>query len=519
MAQVEPVSLEEALQADNANYWIQAINDEINALEENKTWELVCRDKDMHVISNRWVFRKKYKSNGDVEKYKARLVAKGYSQIPGIDYEETFAPVVKFDSIRTLLAISAAKNLKLYQFDVKTAFLHGNIEETIYMEQPYGFAKDNRVCKLNRSLYGLKQAPRQWNKRIAEFLETYGLAQSRTDPCVFYKTTDAEGRMYLALYVDDGLLCGNNVDGINKLLCDMSKEFKLTYGVAECFVGLQIEMNRNKNRLIIHQGGYALKILKKFNHSECQEVSTPVEPGTKFVQGDDGICNLRTFPYREAIGSLMYLMIATRPDLAFVVSVLSRYMEKPQQQHWNGVKRVLKYVKGTIPYGISFIIDSNNTEMEAYCDADWAGDLDSRRSTSGWLCLLNGGPISWCSKKQGITATSTTEAEFIAMCGATKQIVWLRRLLSDFNCKQYHPTRLKCDNQRAITITKNPGSMKGTKHLKVQYYYTCDQQKAGEIAVEYVDSSRQLADPLTKPLPRNKFVGLRTLYGVNAFEM
>jgi len=517
MAQVEPASLEEALQADDANYWIQA--DEINALEDNKTRELVYRDKDMHVISNRWVFRKKYKSNGDVEKYKARLVAKGYSQIPGIDYEETFAPVVKFDSIRTLLAISAAKNLKLYQFDVKTAFLHGNIEETIYMEQPYGFAKDNRVCKLNRSLYGLKQAPRQWNKRIAEFLENYGLAQSRTDPCGFYKTIDAEEKMYLALYVDDvdGLLCGNNIDGINKLLRDMSEEFKLTYGVAKSFVGLQIEMNRNKNRLIIHQSGYALKILKKFNHSECQEVSTPVEPGTKFIQGDDGTCNLRTFPYREAIGSLMYLMIATRPDLAFVVSVLSRYMEKPQQQHWNGVKRVLKYIKGTISYGISFIIGSNNTEMEAYCDADWAGDLDSRRSTSGWLCLLNGGPISWCSKKQGITATSTTE--FIAICGAAKQIVWLRRLLSDFNCKQYYPTRLKCDNQRAITITKNPGFMKGTKHLEVQYYYTYDQQKAGEIAVEYIDSSRQLADPLTKPLPRDKFVGLRALYDVNAFKM
>jgi len=194
-----------------------------------------------------------------------------------------------------------------------------------------------------------------------------------------------------------------------------------------------------------------LKILKKFNHSECQKVTTPVEPGTKFIQGDDSTCNLKTYPYRKAIGSLMYLMIATSPDLAFAVSVLSRYMERPQRQRWNGVKRVLKYIKGTISYGISFIIGSNNTEMEAYCDADWAGDMDSRRSTSGWLCLLNGGPISWCSKKQGITAISTTE--FVAMCGAAKQIVWLRRLLSDLKCKQYHPTRLKCDNQRAITIT------------------------------------------------------------------
>lgn len=506
IACVEPSTLEEAMSSEDCDKWTEAIANEIQSLLKNKTWILVPRTDDMHVITNRWIFKKKFKANGDIEKYKARLVVRGCSQKQGIDYDEVFAPVVRHESVRMVLAIAAARGMNIVQFDVKTAFLHGNLDEAIYMEQPSGFAENDKVCLLKKSLYGLKQASRQWNKRIVQFLKNFGFKQSWVDSCVFTYEIDND-ITYLLLYVDDGLLCGNNDEIINKLLHELHIEFEITYRDAEFFVGLQIQIDRRSRTLKLFQKVYAEKVLERFNHLDCYPVSTPAEVGKYFSKDDATATNPKT-PYREAIGSLMYLMVCTRPDIAYIIGVLSRYLEKPSEKHWQGVKRILKYLKGTVDHGIHFNMYSENLQLIMYSDADWGGDPDTRRSISGWTAFLNGGSIAWSSRKQTITATSTTEAEFLSLCAASKAAKCLRQLISDCGYKQRSPTTLFSDNQRAIALVKNPESAKRTKHIDIQYFYTCDMQNQREIDVQYMETKEQLADIFTKPLSKDKFLYL-----------
>lgn len=507
----EPSNVEEALNDIDKDKWLEAINAELASLEENDTWTLVPRPEGSNVITNRWVFKKKLKANGQVDKYKARLVARGCGQQAGIDYTETFSPVVKFSSVRAIFSVAAAKNLEVHQFDVKTAFLHGDLEEELYMEQPSGFEKGDFVCLLKKSLYGLKQASRQWNKKVVDFLIKREFQQSTADPCVFI---NKEKDMYVAIYVDDGLLCGKNESEMSALLDSLNREFDITHSKAEYFVDVQIERSGDKGRVKIHQESYTNEILKRFNHENCLPVATPADPGVKFTKNTESSKDKNVFPYRQAIGSLMYLMITTRPDICYIVGVLSRFLENPKVEHWHGVQRVFKYLKGTVNYGITFDLGSETVLLSAYSDADFAEDLDSRRSTTGWVCFLNSGPISWSSKKQSVTATSTTEAEFIALCSVTKEVIWLRRLLDDLSCKQKDPTTLYCDNQRAITIVNTPESIKSTKHIEVQFFFTCEKQKDGEINVEYISTNNQLADTLTKALANRKFQGFRICYGI-----
>lgn len=294
----------------------------------------------------------------------------------------------------------------------------------------------------------------------------------------------------------------------------LHKEFKITFSKAEFFVGLQIERSRDKGILKTHQNTYANEILKRFNHENCNPIFTPAEPGIKLSSISQNTKENSNFPYRQAIGSLMYLMVGSRPDIAYIVGVLSRFMENPQNEHWNAVKRVLKYLRGTTDYGITFNYDSRDTTLIAYSDADFAGDIDKRISTTGWICFVNSGPVTWSSKRQTVTATSTTEAEFIALCSVTKEVVWLRRLLKDLDSIQKEPTVVDCDNQRAITIVKTPESIRSTIHIEIQFFFTCEKQKNKEINVQYISTNDQLADTLTKPLSREKFQGFRLCYGI-----
>lgn len=504
VAEVDPKSLEEALASNDRQNWLNAIRDEIDSLNKNKTWKLIPREPNMHVITNQWVFKIKYKCNGKIDKYKARLVVRGCSQKRGIDYDEIYSPVARYDSIRFILSIAAAENMNMIQFDVKTAFLHGYLEETIYMEQPYGFEKDDHVCHLQKGLYGLKQASRQWNKRIVNFLLQFGFVQTTADACVFtYNSSDTV--IYLALYVDDGLICGKDSEVINNLLHSLKNEFEITYNEAEYFVGLQLKRDEKKNVLNIFQSVYTKKILERFNHINCSPSPTPAEPGMKLSSSAFDSNKKVEFPYREAIGSLMYLMVCTRPDIAYIVGVLSRYVEKPTTVHWQAVKRIFKYLKGSTNHGLSFPLNSFSTQLTMYCDSDWAGDIDTRRSTTGWVGILNGSAVCWSSRKQSVTATSTTEAEFIALCSATKTVKWLRKLSLDMGVHQVGPTPLWCDNQQAISLVKKPEASKRTKHIDMQYFYTCDMLNQGVIDVKFVESKNQTADVLTKALTKDKF--------------
>lgn len=509
----EPTKYEDAVIDEN---WKQAMDDEYESLIKNKTWILTELPSGQKAIDNKWVYKVKHRSNGDVERYKARLVIRGFSQQYDMNYFETYSPVVKFTSVRMILAIAAAENLKLKQFDVKTAFLYADLEEEIYMRQPKGYDdKSGRVCKLLKSLYGLKQASRCWNKRFTSFLKRFEFKATDADPCVFVNIK-GKSKTYLALYIDDGLLASNDEKFVISVISFMKKEFEIKFTEADTYLGLQIVKQRDGS-IFIHQQNYAEKVLKRFNMEDCNSVAIPADPNLVLHEvKPEKVCD---FPYREAIGSLMYLAIATRPDICFAVNYASRHMEKPAQIHVNAVKRILRYIRGTIGYGISY--KSNmNVVLSCFSDADYAGDVDTRCSTSGYLFLVGTGAISWASEKQKTVAQSTTESEYIAASQAVKELVWLKLLLRDLSSETIDIPILGIDNQSAIKIIKNPEFHKRTKHIDVRYHFIREKFEKKMFLLKYVSTADQLADSFTKPLPKEKFVKFRNSIGViNQIEL
>ena len=390
----EPSTYSEAMQSTDSNKWQEAMKEEMLSLEENNVWNLVTLPPGCKTIDNRWIFRvKQLTSDGSGERFKARLVAKGYSQRAGIDYDETFSPVARFDTIRSVLSIAAAENMHIAQFDVKTAFLYGTLEEEIYMKQPEGFSDGtDRVCKLERSLYGLKQSPRCWNKRFVDYLLKLGFVRSDADPCLYVQQNEGH-KLIIVLYVDDGIVAATHVKDCHKLLVDLTAEFKMTAGPVSCFLGVEVRQQQNGSIFITHEA-YAKKVLEKFLMHEPTQVGTPTvreqdpeDSPTKTFVGEN-------VPYRAAVGSLMYLATCTRPDIAYAVSVVSQKLDSATVEDWNKVKKIMKYLKGTVKHGILFRNDGTK-QIEAFSDADYAQDVDSRRSTSGTICKFAGGPVTW----------------------------------------------------------------------------------------------------------------------------
>lgn len=501
-----PNNYNEAIMNDEKGNWLAAMQDEINSLYENGTWVLVDKPENRKIIDNRWVYTRKVNADG-TDRYKARLVIKGYSQKPGVDFNETFSPVARFDTIRFMLSIAALFNLKLGQFDVKTAFLHGNLKEDIYMKQPEGFNDGtNRVCKLKKSLYGLKQAPRCWTDHFKNLILNLGFYQSTADPC-FYIYRKENDLILLTIYVDDGLLAASKIELIDKILNDLSKEFTIK-SIKDVKNFLGIEISRLKDgSVFIHQSSFIAKILEEFNMSSANPVSTPIDCSFYDIISEKVMYKL---PYREAVGSLMFLQIVSRPDISFAVNIVSRELENPSEKHWLLVKRIMRYLKGTINVGILY---SKNGMFEAYSDADFAGDKIARKSTSGFVCKFANGPITWQSKKQQCVALSTTEAEYISAATVTKEIIWLKKIFNE--CKINITTyNLYIDNMSAIKLIKNPEFHQRSKHIDVKYHFVRDNYQKGEINVTYVKSEEQIADIFTKALPKPKFEFLKEKLGL-----
>lgn len=506
MAEVCLLNFNEALNSPDAKQWEEAMNEEINSLIKNKTWDLVVLSPDCRAVKNKWIYRLKTKEDGSISRYKARLVVKGCSQKANINYTETFSPVVRFESIRILMSIACANNYEIYQFDIKTAFLYGDLKEDIFMEQPEGFNDGSKkVCKLRKSLYGLKQAPRQWNARLEKFLQRFGLIASQHDACVYATPVEA---LYLALYVDDGLVVGKSLQTIKKFLNEMKKEFETTYSEAKCYLGIEIERDRKERKLRLYQSTYIRTVLKKFQMENCNPVGVPADPHQMLTRNmdEDGIPDPTIdVPYRQLIGSLIYLAVGTRTDISFAVSALSQFLENPSEIHWKAAKRVLRYIAGTSNIGIEFNSSKTPNILVAYSDADYGSCLDTRKSVSGVILTLNNGPIIWFSRKQGVVATSTTNAEYIAAYDATREIVWTRRILGKLGLRRSESTVLHCDNAAAEQLIKNPVFHRRTKHIDIKFHYTRDIMKQGLLTVKHIASNKQLADILTKPLTRDKF--------------
>ena len=487
----------------------------------NKTWELVPLPSDRVTIKSRWLFKIKPGHNNVPERYKARLVAKGYTQREGIDYRDTYAPVVKHTALRVILSLVAALDLDMTQLDVKTAFLHGDLEEEIFMEQPEGFVSPGRekdVCRLIKSLYGLKQAPRCWNNKFNNFLIKFGLTRSTSDSCIYYRRQGEEFTV-VAIFVDDGLICSNEPESLSAILAHLRTEFEMTTSEANRYLGLNIIRDRPLRQLFVNQSHYIENILKRFNMTTCNPKSIPADPNARMSaemapKTENAVKEMSSVPYCEAIGSLMYLMVMTRPDIAFAVNQVSQCCQNPGPGHWNGVKRILAYLAGTSNHGLLFKKNDEGS-LIGYCDADYAGDADKRRSTTGYIFLLYRGPVSWCSKRQSCTALSTTEAEFVAACEASKEATWLLRLLQELGIKENGPVPLMSDNQSAIRVVNNTEFHQRTKHIDVKYNYIRDQQSNGIVDVRYICTNQQLGDIFTKPLPIPRFLMLRDQIGVN----
>lgn len=511
----EPMSYAEATGGEDSKEWIRAMDEEFNALLKNKTWLYTDLPNNRKTIKCMWVFRKKYKQDGTLDRYKARLVAKGCSQRKGIDYSETFSPVVRLDSVRAILAIAAHLDLDIIQFDVKTAFLNGDITDEIYMDQPTGYENGNAVCLLKKCLYGLKQSPRAWNQKFTSFIKKYNLKASPADPCIFYYVTDTM-KTFLAVYVDDGLLCCNDQAHMKEIIDDLGKYFEIKTLDPNVFVGLQIFRSRKLRVIHINQSNYIKKVLTKFGLENCKGSSTPSDTSIKLSKAMAGD-KLTDAPNREAIGCLMFAMTGTRPDIAQAVGVVSRFANQPTSQHWEGVKRILRFLKASINHGISFS-GRNKLELVGFCDSDYAGDLDNRRSTSGYVFLLGGGAITWKSQRQRSVALSTTEAEYVSASLAAREAVWLRSLLMSMGVISDEPTKIYCDNQSALRLIRNPEFHQRSKHIDIKHHYVRERQAEGTVEVSYISSEDQLADYLTKPLSAERFVRLSTACGVTEFE-
>jgi len=510
----EPKTYSEAVTGKDSEKWIQAIRQELAAHEQNQTWEIVPLPRDRTTIGHKWVFKVKTTSSDEITRYKARLCAQGFSQKAGVDYNEVFSPVVRYDSVRTLLSVAAVNDLEIYQFDIKTAYLNSNLKEEIYMRAPEGLSvpNDNSVCKLNKALYGLKQAGRCWNRKFNTFLKKFKFVQSSADRCVYLSSINND-KTYLALYVDDGLLMASKIETINLILDVLKGNFDVTAGEADCFVGMQIERDRVNKKIFIHQSKYIEFILHKFAMCDAQVVNVPADPHVileKALSDNE----LHDIPYREAVGSLLFVSLVSRPDITYAVGLVSRYLEKHNNTHWQAVKRIFRYLKGTKNLGIMYTNSEGKFNLVGFSDSDYAGDKDTRRSTTGYLFELANGPVTWCSKRQNTVSLSTTEAEFIAASEAAREAIWLRKLLSDVGHPCAMPSPLYVDNQSAIRLTKNPEFHRRTKHIDVRHHFIREKYESEEISVDYICSKDQKADLLTKPIAHDHFQELRAKMNV-----
>ena len=511
MTENDPVKFDEAVKD---KVWREAMKNEIESIEKNNTWELTILPAGFTPIGVKWVYKTKLNEDGKVDKYKARLVAKGYAHCYGIDYTEVFAPVARLDTIRTILAVAAQSNWKIFQLDVKSAFLHGELKENVYVRQPEGFIKkgeEEKVYKLKKALYGLKQAPRAWYNRIEGYFLDEEFDRCPIEHTLFTKKKGGK-ILIVSLYVDDLIFTGNDRAMCDEFKKSMMMEFEMSdLGKMKHFLG--VEVKQSVNGIFVCQKRYAREVLARFGMEESNAVRNPIVPGTKLTKDENGEKVDATI-FKQLVGSLMYLTV-TRPDLMYGVCLISRFMANPRMSHWLAAKRILRYLKGTIELGIFYRrSESSSTRLMAFTDSDYAGDLDDRRSTTGCVFLIGSGAISWASKKQPVVALSTTEAEYIAAAFCACQCVWIRRILEKIGAEEESATIIHCDNSSTIALSKHPVLHGKSKHIEVRFHYLRELVNGETVKLEYCATGNQVADIFTKPLKLEQFEKLRALLGI-----
>ncbi|GKC83693.1 retrovirus-related pol polyprotein from transposon TNT 1-94 [Tanacetum coccineum] len=505
---IEPKNVNEALTDDS---WIVAMQEELNQFIANDVWELVPQPRNMTIIGTKWVFRNKLDENGIVSRNKARLVAQGYNQQEGIDYDETYALVARLESIRILLAYACALDFKLFQMDVKSAFLNGFINEEVYVAQPPGFIdfeKPDHVYKLKKALYGLKQAPKAWYDRLKSFLIKHEYKMDMVDNTLYTKKKSSN-LIIIQIYVDGIIFCSTCQDMCDEFSKIMHDEFEMSMmGELNFFLGLQIK--QMEDGIFFYQSKYIKEMLKKFGLEESKPMKTPMSSDTKLTKDED--CeSVDSTKYRGMIGSLLYLT-ASRPDIVFSVCLCARFQKAPKTSHLEVVKCIFRYIKGTTHLGLWY---PKGTDIEpiVYADSDHAGDYVDQKSTSGICTFVRCCLTSWFSKKQTALAISTTEAEYVSAEKACQQALWMKQALIDYDVR-LDDVSIMCDNKGAIDLSKNPMQHSRTKHIEIRHHFLRDNVQKGHISIEKVSSVDNIADILTKRLKRESFNYLRLGLGM-----
>lgn len=508
----EPKSYAEVLRSPEKEEWLNAMNEEIQSLNQNQAWELVDLPESRKTVGSKWVFKRKHDQDGKIIEYKARLVAQGFSQKYGEDYDEVFAPVTRSSTFRLLLSVSGKRKLKIKQFDIKTAFLNGELTEEIYLKQPPGFVINNQVYKLKKSLYGLKQAARVWNLTIHKVLVDDGFIQSQADKCLYIKNVNNK-ECYLIIHVDDILVAGTDMEIINQTHDILSKHFKVKdLGTVKYFLGITVTQDNDEN-FYINQENYIKKIASEAGLEYAKPSRYPLDPG--FYKFQNPVPLPEDNDYRKLVGMLLYVSTNTRPDIASSVCILSQKVSKPSQADLVEVKRVIRYLATTKDFKLKLSSQNPDKIIEFYSDANWAEDRHDRKSNSGYIGFVYGGTITWGSRKQVCVSLSSTEAEYIALTDTTQEILWFKNLCHDFNINIKYPILVQADNQSAIKMVSNHKFSNSTKHVETRYHFIKDIKEKNVINIVYCPAELNIADMLTKALGATKLKQLRELAGIN----
>lgn len=512
-----PNSLAEAEVLSDWKRWKAAIQEEISSLDRNKTWTVMKLPPGRTPISCKWVFKVKRGKSRDEDRYKVRLVARGFSQKLGFDYAETYSPVARLDTVRVVLAVANELQMEVHQMDVNTAFLNGHLDEEMYMTLLEGFDDDKHlVCRLNRSLYGLKQASRAWYARFHSYVEKLGFHSSASDRCLYTKGIGSD-KVFLVLYVDDLLVVGHRLNAVKAVKKSFSREFEMTYiGEVQIFLGMKIEREVGEKCLRINQRSFLENLLLRFNMQDCKPMSTPMENHLRLKKGEE--VERTDKPYRQLIGCLMYITLASRPDLCAAVGYLSQFQSCPTEVYWKHAKRVLRYIKGTLEFALLLRARDSEPVIEAFADADWANDPTDRRSLTGYVFRAFFSTVSWATRKQSTIALSSTEEELVALSVAVCHGKWLIRLLRELDKNPKEPVVYHEDNQSSIRVVEEERETSRSKHVDVKYRFVHEEIMRGQIIVKYVPTGEQIADIMTKGLPVNVFQKHRTSLGLIRYE-
>lgn len=501
-----PSSSEEAMNSKEKQFWMEAMEKEFAALLKNKTWSLTQLPKGQRAIGCKWVYNLKRDVNGNVERFKARLVAKGCSQQHGVNYTDTFSPVVRYSTVRMLFALSAQLKLHVHQLDVTTAYLNSELHDVVYMQQPEHFVDvrhPKKVLRLNKAIYGLKQSGREWHSKLDGVLKNLGYKPCVGEPCLYSK--NGQGKYnFITIYVDDLLIASTNEEDVMKIKQELGAIFEIVdKGIVRHILGIEVERNGAQGAISLSQKRYIEELLLKHGMKTCRPVSTPLDPGFQVGCTSESCKKVDATTYQSLIGELMYLAVLTRPDILHAVCKLSQRNQNPHQEHMAAVNHILRYLSGTKDVKIHYERVEGDICIEGFVDADWGSDNENRKSYSGYVFLMAGGVFSYESKKQNTVALSSTEAEYVALSSAAKEVLYLNQLLKeiDINVKD---VVLYCDNVSAQHIAKNEMYHARTKHIDIKHHFIRDVINKDQLKLDYINTNDNIADLFTKNLVKSK---------------